>query len=177
MTKVNEGTIAKAVKIAGDLMKVAKNEFSLQQMIERYQKANATANYSLDAVIMRLELYKARAQKAENQFANLIDPKTGEKIVSRANWQPFADLFNRSLSHLKESTFLLEAKISSAKDIQKAGISVVTPSQAEVITEYHENRARAQWERVSQYREILVIKGLLKETKKEVPTKKELQTA
>lgn len=167
----------RAVQSAKSFLTVGMTELRIQRMLERMQIANATADYSVDSRLRKAEKLRAQAEENEAKLKGLR--VEGKNVVSVANYKPLADYFNGTLSHFTEESFTNEATIEMSKFLARVAKGVsqkLTKEQEEVVVTYYTNRARANWDRVSEIRIILDVKGLLKGKKAAVslPTEQEL---
>jgi len=143
------------------------------RQIDKMQLAIAENKYAADKRAQRAEKLLADIEEEENRFRGATD-EDGNPLKSLANWKPLADYFNKTLAHMTENSFKLDASVKASNFVRLAGLQKVTDEQRKVITTFFDNKAMASFERVNMIRVVLDKKGLLKREKPQLPTEKEI---
>lgn len=167
--------IKKAVSAANELLRDGMSNARYNLRLDAMQLANAKNDYTAEARVARAEKMMARIEADENKFKGAIDEATGQPLKPVSNWNPLADYFARTLAHLTEKSFTLDAGINAAKFLQNAKFQTVTVEQKAVVITFYTNKARANWDRVLFIRAILERKGLLKKAAAKLPTETEVK--
>ncbi len=143
------------VKTRKQALTFTKSERAFQEKIERYQLANAAANYSTDARIDRATDYFLKLKNRELKMSKA-------NIKSLATWNGLRSLFiDLGLVKMTEKEFEFEAEFAINRDLKQGRFGKITKEQETVLIEYHTNRAHAQWEQVESIKICLTEKGLL----------------